>query len=164
MNRKWRCWSDYADVSCNRLICAIDVRKGIKQLSLWPGSTFFIASRGAQKGQLQIMARVYLFFIASRGGQKEHCRIMNFFFFFFWRSVGWLWGVGGGCIGICHPPLPLPHPIHIYLSGCGGWRDRLSEWLALEIIKLAEIIFAAYLHIRQKVLFVLGFYGPVNTI
>ena len=66
------------------------------------------------------------------------CRIMNEFFML--AFGGW----GGGWE--CHPPLPLPHPIHIYLCGCGGWRDRQviqdSTWLAL-VIKPAGIIFAA---------------------
>ena len=101
------------------------------------------------------MARFYLFFIASRGGQKGHMLPLNPLSpppppalrnnEFYRRSVGWLWGGGG--IEFAIPPLPLPHPIHIYLCGCGGWRDRQviqdSAWLALVIIKLAKIIFAA---------------------
>ena len=75
-----------------------------------------------------------------------------FFFFFFWRSVGWLCvcvcgGGGGGGAWEFAPPHFLPNPIHIYLYGCGGWRDRQviqdSAYLARMIIKLARIIFAA---------------------
>ena len=76
---------------------------------------------------------------------------MFFFFFFFlvWRSVGWLCvgERGGGGAWEFAPPHFLPNPIHIYLYGCGGWRDRQviqdSAYLARMNIKLARIIFAA---------------------
>ena len=34
---------------CNRLICAFDVRKGIKQVFLWPGSIYFLLPPGVGK-------------------------------------------------------------------------------------------------------------------
>ena len=148
---------------CNRLICAIDVRKGIKQVSLWPGSIFFITSRGGQKGQLQIMARLYLFFITSRGGQKGHCRIMNDFFLAFGG-----WG-GGGHKNL--PPTFTPTPLNPYIfvwvwwlkgqagypgfcmASTGNYQTSRNYFCSLEITC-----------IRRKVLFVLEFYGPVSSI
>ena len=119
---------------CNRLICAFDVRKDIKHVFLWPGSIYFLLPPG----------------VGKRGTcsppppppTSRHCRIMNDFFFAFGGLVG-----GGGGHGNLPPSLPLPHPVHIYLCRCGGWRDRQviqdSAWLALVIIKLTGIIFAA---------------------
>ena len=77
-----------------------------------------------------------------------------FFFFFFFFDVRWVgcvgeggWGGGWGGDREFAPPHFLPNPIHIYLYGCGGWRDRQviqdSAYLARMIIKLARIIFAA---------------------
>ena len=123
---------------CNRLICAFDVRKGIKQVFLWPGSIYFYCLQGWAKG-----AQVPPSPLPAL--QNNEWFFFFFFFFFFLRSVGWL---RGGGMGICYPPpFLLPHPIHIYLCRCGGWRDRQviqdSAWLVLVIIKLAGIIFAA---------------------
>ena len=71
-----------------------------------------------------------------------------FFFFFYVRWVGCVGEVeGGGGAWEFAPPHFLPNLIHIYLYGCGGWRDRQvmqdSAYLARMIIKLARIIFAA---------------------
>ena len=116
------------------------------------------------------MARLYLFFIASRGGQKGHmlpppqpprphpgiCRIMNDFFLFGVRWVGCVCVLGGGGGGGGGggdgnlPPSPLyPYPTQsIYI--CVGvvaertvMLSRILHGLALVIVKLAGIIFAA---------------------
>ena len=97
---------------------------------------------------------------------KQDLSECSFFFFFF--DVRWIGcgggGGGGGTDGGAWkfaPPHFLPNPIHIhvYLYGCGGWRDRQviqdSAYLARMIIKLARIIFAAYKLINKlKVSFV----------
>ena len=85
---------------CNRLICAFDVRKGIKQIFLWPGFVyFFIASRGGQKGHMH-----------PPPPPPRHCRIMNDFFFLF--GVRWVgceeWGGGGGAREFPTPFTPAP--------------------------------------------------------
>ena len=107
--------------------CAFDVRKGIKQVFLWPGSIYFLLPLGV--------------------GKRDTCSpapplpaLQN---------NEWFFGGGGEWEFAAppSPPLPLPHPIHKYLCRCGGLRDRQviqdSAWLALVIIKLAGIIFAA---------------------
>ena len=105
-----------------------------------------------------LMARLYLFLLPPGVGERGTCStphptpaLQNNEWFFFCVYVRWIGcrggGGGGGDMGIWHPALPLPHPIHIYLCGCGSWRDRQviqdSAWVTLVIIKLARIIFAA---------------------
>ena len=98
------------------------------------------------------MARLYLFFITSSGGQKghmlprlpppppppRHCRIMNDFFGG-WRSV-FFFGGGGGALEFANPFYPYPtQSIYICVGVVAERADR-------------------------KVLFVLEYYGTVNTI
>ena len=119
---------------CNRLICAFDVRKGIKQVFLWTGSIYFYCLQGSAKGAHAP---------PTPRPHSRHCRIMNDFFFFF--GVRWLC-VCGGRGGAWN--LSSPYPIQsIYIcvgvvaEGTGGYLQD-SAWLAL-VIKPAGIIFAA---------------------
>ena len=154
---------------CNRLICAFDVCKSIKQVFLWPCSIYFYCLRPG-----------------SWGGQKGTCsppppppplptsqnneRVLFFlfiFYFIFFLPLGGL--VGGGCMEIYPPPL-TPTPSYPYsfvwvrwlkgLAGCPGFcraspgNDQTSQnyFRSLELAC-----------IRWKSL-VVCFYGPVNTI
>ena len=68
---------------CNRLICAFDVRKGIKQTFLWPGFVYFLLPPGVGKRA------------TCTPPHPRHCRIMNDFFFFL-AFDGLVVGSGGG--------------------------------------------------------------------
>ena len=131
---------------CNRLICAFDVRKGIKQVFLWPGFIYFYCLQGWAKGA----------HVSPPPPPTRHCRIMNDFFF--WRSV-----VVEGHGNLSPPPLTStpPNPFIFvwvwWLKGQAGYPgNQTSRNYFLQL--------RSYLHIRRKVLFVLEFYGPVNTI
>ena len=77
---------------CNRLICAFDVRKGIKQVFLWPGSIYLSLLPGVGKRG-----------ICSPPPPPRHCRTMN----------DWLWG--RGVMGICSPFTSTPPNPYIFV-------------------------------------------------
>ena len=92
---------------CNRLICAFDVRKGIKQVSLWPGSIYFYCLQGWAKGAH-----------ASPHTPTPLPALQNNECFFFWRSV--VVGGGGEGHGNLSPP-PYPYPPNPYIFVWVWW-------------------------------------------
>ena len=94
---------------CNRLICAFDVRKGIKQVFLWPGSIYFYCFQGWAKGAHAPPPPPAL--------QNNEC---FFFFFFFVRWVVCGGGGGGGGHGNLPPPF-TPTPPNPYIFVCVWW-------------------------------------------
>ena len=106
---------------CNRLICAFDVRKGIKQTFLWPGFVYFLLPPGVGKRGT-----------CTPPPPPRHCRIMNDFFFFlaFDGLVVGSGGGGGGGKGICHPLYPCPtQSINICVGVVAEGTGRLSRIL-----------------------------------
>ena len=89
---------------CNRLICAFDVRKGIKQVFLWTGSVYFYCPQGSAKGAHAP---------PTPRPHSRHCRIMNDFFFFFLAFGGCV--CGGGGMEFVIPLTPTPSNPYIFV-------------------------------------------------
>ena len=103
---------------CNRLTCAFAVRKGIKQVFLWPGSIYFLLPPG----------------VGKRGTCSPppppppswHCRIMNDFFFL--AFGGLVVGGGEGACEFATPPSLYPYStqsIYICVGVVAVGTDRL---------------------------------------
>ena len=146
---------------CNRLVCAFDVRKGIKQIFLWSGSIYFLLPPGVGKrGTCS----------PSPPPPPQHCRIMNdFFFFFFFLAFDGLVVEGRGAWEFATPFTAAPPNPYIFvwvwwlkgqagyqgfcMASTGNYQTSQNYFCSLEITC-----------IRRKVLFLLEFYGLVNTI
>ena len=100
----------------NRLICAFDVRKGIKQVSLWPGSIYFYCLQGWAKGAHATPHPL------PTPPTPQHCRIMIF--------LGVQWVSCWGSIEFATPLYPYPTQyIYICMGVVAEGTGRLSKIL-----------------------------------